>query len=170
MTSTDEELEHLYIKAIFSIENDKEDGFLLKGKLLSKSGLKEKTVLDDHDEEQPLDGNMLILSRIGKAQRFDGKDKRASTSSNSDLESRLCKVEDELKKLVSVQEVTTSDDTKIREGKKEMDKKKSERNFENTTVEYTKQVTSLGDDEVDKEIGKECENDRVSIDEKQGKD
>ncbi|PON96932.1 hypothetical protein TorRG33x02_073110 [Trema orientale] len=96
MTPTDEELEHPYIKAIFAMENDKQDGFLLKGKLFSKYGLKEKTVLDDHDEEQPLDVNMVILSCIGKDQRFDGKDKRASTYSNLDLESRLREVEDEL--------------------------------------------------------------------------
>ncbi|PON60061.1 hypothetical protein PanWU01x14_155750, partial [Parasponia andersonii] len=153
------------------MENDKEDEFLLKGELFSKSGLKEKSVLDNHDEEQPLDGNLLILSRIGKAQRFDGKDKKASTSSDLNLESRLRKVEDGLiRKLVSVREVTTGDDTKIRQRKKEIDKKKGEGNFESTNFEYTEQVTSLGDDNVDEKIGKEVENDRMSIDEKHGGD
>ncbi|PON35556.1 hypothetical protein PanWU01x14_335470 [Parasponia andersonii] len=75
-----------------------------------------------------------------------------------------------LQKLVSVQEITTRDDIEIGEGKKEIDKKNGEGNFKSTNVDYIEQIATFGDDDVDEEIGKEGENDRVSVDKKQGED
>ncbi|PON77911.1 hypothetical protein PanWU01x14_022650 [Parasponia andersonii] len=96
MTPMAEELEHPHINTIFELEKEKDETFVLKGKLFSNFCLNEKFQPDDDDEDQHIDGNMLMLSHVNKVQSFDGKAQGTSSSSELEVKARLHIAEEDL--------------------------------------------------------------------------
>ncbi|PON43657.1 hypothetical protein TorRG33x02_333380, partial [Trema orientale] len=150
MMPTAEELEHQHINTMFELEKEKDETFVMKGKVFSNFGSNEKS------------SELEVKARLRRVEEDLASVKnevRGCREDQKHIMAILKNCENILQNLNYGYNIKDRDDTGMGKREKETEKTIGEEKLERSDVDDREQLTSLGSDNVDKEIRKVSEKD-----------